>query len=75
MHRCDREAAGGAGMMGTNSEARKSRESQPLAVLREADRLQREEKVLRALSRVYFGATWVEASALADALEDEGLLS
>lgn len=60
--------------MGTNSEARKSLESQPLAVLREADRLGQSERVLRALQRVYFGATWLEGDALRDALADEDLL-
>jgi hypothetical protein len=62
-------------MMGTNSEARKAREGQPLAVLREADRLERKAAVLRALQRVYGDATWLEGDALRDALEDEGLLS
>lgn len=60
--------------MATNSEARKSRESQPLAVLREADRLAVEGRVLSALQRVYPTADWLDGSALKDALEDEGLL-
>jgi hypothetical protein len=60
--------------MGTNSEARKSLESQPLFVLREADRLNRNERVLRALQQVYGDATALEGDALRDALEDEELL-
>jgi hypothetical protein len=60
--------------MGTNSEARKSLESQPLFVLREADRLNRNERVLRALRKVYPTSDWCDGLALKDALEDEELL-
>lgn len=61
--------------MASNSEARKRAESQPLFVLREADRLNKRERVLRALQRVYPTAEWLEGDALKDALEDEELLA
>lgn len=61
------------------SESRKRAEeaegSQPLFVLREADRLNRNERVLRALRSVYGDADVVEGDALALALEDEELLA
>lgn len=59
------------------SEARKRQEErgQPLAMLREADRLAKRERVTRALQRVYGDATALEGDALADALEDEELLA
>lgn len=60
--------------MGTNSEARKSMEAQPLAMLREADRLGLNERVWRALTRVYGDASQLEGDALRIALEDEGVL-
>lgn len=62
-------------MSGTRADARKARESQPLVVLREADRLNKRERVLRALQRVYPTAEWIEGDALRDALEDEELLA
>lgn len=61
--------------MAETSEARKRREGQPLAVLREADRLNKRERILRALQRVYPTAEWIEGDALKDALEDEELLA
>lgn len=61
--------------MSSNSEARKRGEETPPAMRREAERLEVEGRILRALQRVYFGATWLEATGLRDALEDEGLLT
>lgn len=63
--------------MGTNSEARKRGEecdSVPMFVLREADRLNRNERILRALRRVYPTSDVLDGDALADALADEELL-
>lgn len=61
-------------MMATNSESRKRLEPVPQFVTRTAEQLSQEEKVTRALQRVFATADRLDGSALRDALEDEGLL-
>jgi hypothetical protein len=56
-----------------HQEARKQFELDA-AMLREANRLNRSERVLRCLQQVYGDATALEGDALRDALEDEELL-
>lgn len=59
-------------MAGQRSDARKRQDE---AMLREAERLDLNRRVLRALQRVYPTAEWIEGHALRDALEDEGVIS